>query len=218
MSIAGKTRLADAVRLGYGLGAYDHVVASNANKKILLDKAAEVGIKTPQINALLTARTDIHHPDAGNILLAHIHSWVKEVGSVFIVHGHDEEAREAVARFLERVDLEAVILQEQPNQGRTIIEKFEAHAGEVSFAVVLITPDDVGGRPRQNVVFELGFFVAKLGRGKVCLLRKGDLEEFSDFQGVAYTVMDSGGAWKIRLAREMEAAGLPVDIAKAARA
>lgn len=145
---------------------------------------------------------------------------------VFVVHGHDEGAREGVARFLEKVGLEAIILTEQPNDGRTIIEKFEDHADEAAYAVILATPDDVGGaksgpsasRPRQNVVFELGFFVGRLGRRKVCLLRKGDLEGFSDFQGVVYTELDPQGAWKTRLARELEGAGLLVDMAKAARA
>jgi Predicted nucleotide-binding protein containing TIR-like domain len=63
---------------------------------------------------------------------------------VFLVHGHDEGVRETVARFLEKLDLECVILHEQPNKGRTIIEKFEAYS-DVSFAVVLLTPDDQGG-------------------------------------------------------------------------
>jgi predicted nucleotide-binding protein len=145
---------------------------------------------------------------------------------VFVVHGHDESSREAVARFLEKIGLEAIILAEQTNDGRTIIEKFEEHAVESAYAVVLATPDDFGGpiagpaasRPRQNVIFELGFFVGRLGRQRVCLLRKGDLEGFSDFQGVIYTDLDAQGAWKLRLARELENAGLPVDMAKAARA
>jgi predicted nucleotide-binding protein len=102
--------------------------------------------------------------------------------SVFVVHGHDEAALQTVARFLERLGLGAIILKEQPGIGRTIIEKFEDHAGKVGFAVVLLTPDDIAGsaaapasemRPRQNVLFELGYFVAKLGRGRTCLLRKG---------------------------------------------
>src|SRR5690606_12147790 len=85
---------------------------------------------------------------------------------IFIVHGHDDGAREAVARFLERIGLEAVILHEQANQGRTIIEKVVAHS-DVGFAVVLLTPDDEGcakgGKPepraRQNVLLELGYFI-----------------------------------------------------------
>jgi site-specific recombinase XerD len=108
---------------------------------------------------------------------------------VFVVHGHDAGAREAIARFLERIELEAIILHEQPDQGLTIIEKFETYATQVGFAVVLLTPDDLGGqasspaqvsRARQNVIFELGYFAGKLGRGRTCLLRKGDVEIPSD--------------------------------------
>ncbi len=104
---------------------------------------------------------------------------------VFVVHGHDEAALQAVARFLEQLGLEAISLREQPDQGRTIIEKFEDYAAEVGFAVVLLTPDDIAGsaaasgsatRARQNVIFELGYFAGKLGRGHACLLRKGDVE------------------------------------------
>jgi len=112
---------------------------------------------------------------------------------VFVVHGHDEGAKHAVARFLEQIQLEAIILQEQPGQGLTIIEKFERYAGEVGFAVVLLTPDDIAGsasapasatRARQNVIFELGYFAGKLGRGRACLLRKGDVEIPSDLYGL----------------------------------
>lgn len=104
---------------------------------------------------------------------------------VFIVHGHDELALQSLARFVEKLGLQAIVLKEQPNQGRTIIEKFEDSAREVGFAVVLLTPDDLGGvadnsapssRARQNVIFELGYFAGALGRGRVCLLRKGDIE------------------------------------------
>jgi predicted nucleotide-binding protein len=114
---------------------------------------------------------------------------------VFVVHGHDEAALQAMARFLEKIGLEAIVLREQPDQGRTIIEKFEACAREVGFVVVLLTPDDLGGavsaseqasRARQNVIFELGYFVGSLGRGRVCLLRKGDVEIPSDLFGVIY--------------------------------
>jgi predicted nucleotide-binding protein len=100
---------------------------------------------------------------------------------VFIVHGHASEAKESLARFLERVGLEPIILHEQPNSGRTIIEKFEVYA-DVGFAVVLLTPDDVGApkdaptelkpRARQNVIAELGYFYGKLSRHRVCALYK----------------------------------------------
>jgi predicted nucleotide-binding protein len=142
---------------------------------------------------------------------------------IFVVHGHDEGAREGVARFIEKIGLTAIILREQPNRGRTLIEKFVDHAREVGFAVVLLTPDDLGGaaadeaqksRARQNVVFELGYFVGSLGRGRACLLRKGDVEIPSDLYGVVYTTMDSGNGWKIELARELKDAGFEFDADK----
>ncbi len=87
---------------------------------------------------------------------------------------------------------------------------------------MLLTPDDVGGknakflkqRARQNVVFELGFFFAKLGRKKVCALHKEDVEIPSDIQGVIYTPMDKAGAWRVALARELKEAGIPLDYTK----
>lgn len=138
---------------------------------------------------------------------------------VFIVHGHDEGARETVARFVETVGLAPIILHEQANKGMTISEKLAAHAN-VGFAVVLLTPDDEGrkkgaakweARPRQNVVLELGFFVGRLGRDRVCALLKGDLEIPSDYVGVAYTPLDEGGGWRQKLAQELEAAGYVID-------
>lgn len=144
-------------------------------------------------------------------------TFIAERQKVFLVHGHDEAAWQGVARFLERLGLQAIILREQPDQGRTIIEKFEDYASEVGFAVVLLTADDFGAalavpqqapRARQNVVFELGYFAGKLGRGRTCLLRKGEVEMPSDLYGVIYTEMDSTDGWKIKLARELKAAKL----------
>ncbi len=138
---------------------------------------------------------------------------------VFIVHGHDGEARETVARFLEKMGFQAIILHEQANQGRTVIEKVEAN-GDVGFAVVLLTPDDVGcakggetePRARQNVLLELGYFIGRLGRAKVCALKRGELEIPSDFAGVVWEKMDDGSGWKLALARELKAAGHNVDL------
>lgn len=140
---------------------------------------------------------------------------------VFVVHGHDEAAKEAVARFLSKLGLEPVILHEQPNQGRTVIEKFEGHA-DVDFAVVLLTPDDVGRaagssgeakpRARQNVIFELGYFIGRLGRSRVCALHKGNVEILSDYDGVIYVSMGDPQGWRLLLAREIKAAGIDVDL------
>ena len=137
---------------------------------------------------------------------------------VFVVHGHDEAPREAVARFLTTLSFEPIILHEQANQGRTVIEKIEAH-GDVGFAVVLLTPDDTGGpksgeqspRARQNVILELGYFIGILGRSRVCALKRGDLEIPSDFGGVVYETYDAGGGWKNALGRELQAAGFEID-------
>lgn len=142
---------------------------------------------------------------------------------VFVVHGHDRTALQTLARFLEKLGLETIILDEQPDQGRTIIDKFEAYASQVAFAVVLLTPDDVGAarvdvagqvRARQNVLYELGFFVGRLGRGRTCLLRKGETEIPSDLYGVLYTRLDDGDGWRLKLARELRAAGLKFDAEK----
>ena len=137
---------------------------------------------------------------------------------IFIVHGHEGEPREAVAGFLRKIDFIPVILHEQPNQGRTIIEKFEAHA-DVDFAIVLLTPDDVGGskdgqlqpRARQNVILELGYFIGKLGRNNVCAVKLGDLEIPSDIIGAIWTPFDPHGAWKTALAKELREAGHEID-------
>jgi len=142
---------------------------------------------------------------------------------VFIVHGRDDLAKVTTARLISDLGLQPIILHEQDNQGKSIIEKFEAHS-DVAFAVVLLTPDDEGrlvGKPdelkpraRQNVVLEMGYFMGTLGRHNVCVLHKGNLELPSDVDGVVYVPMDDGDAWHFKLAREMKTAGLEVDLNK----
>jgi len=139
---------------------------------------------------------------------------------VFIVHGHDNAAKDSVARLLERLGLHPVILHEQPNKGLTIVEKFEAHSNPI-FAVVLLTPDDFGGsaastdkscpRARQNVVLEMGYFLGKLGRSRVCVLYMQGVEIPSDMHGIVYVAYDANGGWRLQLAKEIKAAGVQVD-------
>jgi putative nucleotide-binding protein containing TIR-like domain len=139
---------------------------------------------------------------------------------VFIVHGHDDAAKEKVARFIEKLGFEAIILHEQASSGNTIIEKIEEYSN-VGFAIVLYTPCDEGGpkgkkdqvksRARQNVVFEHGYLMGKIGRKNVCPLVKGDLETPTDISGIVYTPMDEGDGWKSKVADEMEACGYEVD-------
>ena len=142
-----------------------------------------------------------------------------ESSRVFVVHGHEDGPREAVARFLQKIDFEPIILHEQANRGRTVIEKVEAH-GDVIFAVVLLTPDDDGclrgetaqPRPRQNVLLELGYFIGRLGRDHVCALKIGEMELPSDFGGVVWVPFDAAtGGWKLVLARELRDLGFDVD-------
>ena len=143
---------------------------------------------------------------------------------VFIVHGHDEAAKLAMADFVKTFDLSPIILDEKANEGQTIIEKFEAHAGEAGYAIILLTPDDVGAakdkandlkpRARQNVILELGYFLGALGRDRVCVLHKDKVELPSDIHGALYVPMDSSNGWKFKLAREMKQAGLPIDLNK----
>lgn len=141
---------------------------------------------------------------------------------VFIVHGRDDSAKTETARLIEQLGLEAVILHEQTNGGKTIIEKIEDEA-DCGFAIVLYTPCDLGrfssesierSRARQNVVFEHGYLIGRLGRDRVCALKKGDVETPSDISGVVYTDMDKAGMWKMTVARELQAVGFAVDMNK----
>jgi predicted nucleotide-binding protein len=139
---------------------------------------------------------------------------------VFLVHGHDVAGREIIARFLDQIGLTPVVLHEQANVGKTVIEKLEANT-QASFAVVLLSPDDEGRkigthslnkRARQNVILELGYFLGSLGRNRVCALYSGDIEIPSDYSGVLFVPFDAGGGWKLLLSREMKAVGIPVDM------
>ena len=141
---------------------------------------------------------------------------------VFLVHGHHDGLLHEVARYLEKLKLQPIILREQPSSGRTIIEKFVDFA-DVGYAVVLLTPDDRGGavkaafeqqrhRARQNVILELGYFLGKLSRNRVTALHMGDVEIPSDYSGVAFVGVDDRGAWRMELARELKASGLNIDM------
>ncbi|WP_081686975.1 TIR domain-containing protein [Chitinilyticum litopenaei] len=140
---------------------------------------------------------------------------------VFIVHGRDNEAKQEVARFIERIGLQSIILHEQASAGMTIIEKIERYSNDADFALVLYTPCDHGRgthetklhpkhRARQNVVFEHGYLMAKLGRENVCPLVKGDIETPNDISGIVYVGLDEQGAWKSAVAQELKACGYEI--------
>lgn len=144
---------------------------------------------------------------------------VFDMTKVFIVHGHNGEIKEAVARLIENQGIQAIILHEKANQGSTIIEKFERNS-DVGCAVCLFTADDLGHaktdskektRARQNVVFETGYFIGKLGRDKVILIADKDIEMPSDLQGVVYT---NSQDWRFSVLRELKAIGYNIDYNK----
>lgn len=140
---------------------------------------------------------------------------------VFIVHGHDDAMKLDITRFIELLNLKPIILSEQPNNGQTIIEKFESNSN-VGYAIVLLSPCDEGWskdskqpkpRARQNVIMELGFFIGKLGRANVCALKNGDIELPSDVLGVSYIDYSSkDGGWKMDVAKELKESGYDIDM------
>lgn len=140
---------------------------------------------------------------------------------IFIVHGRDNGSKQEVSRYIESLGIGVIILHEQASSGMTIIEKIEHYANEADFALVLYTACDHGrgihetkvhpkSRARQNVVFEHGYLMAKLGRENVCALVKGEIETPNDISGVVYVGLDDPGAWKIEINKELKVCGYSV--------
>ena len=146
--------------------------------------------------------------------------------AVFIVHGHDDETKTTVKRFIDELGLRPVSFHEQPSNGQSIFETFKEISTDVGFAVVLLTPDDIGAskneaveahKPRapQHVIFELGYFLGELGRERICVLYKEGVERPSDIHGLVYVPMDTANRWQTKLGRNMKNAGLPINLDKA---
>lgn len=133
--------------------------------------------------------------------------------NVFIIHGHDDDMKNSVLKFIRSLGLNPIILHEKPNLGNTIIEKFEKHAN-VTYAIAIFSPDDIGRkregiikeklkkRARQNVVFEFGYFIGALSRERVCCLYSKGVELPSDYSGVLYISYDKKGIWKQDIIKE----------------
>lgn len=143
---------------------------------------------------------------------------------VFIVHGHDENMKLAVSDAIRSFGLKPIILHEQLNHGRTIIEKFEDEADKVRFAVILISPDDEVNieperpyRVRQNVILELGYFFAKYGRSNLFVLCNASneckIELPSDILGILYNEYEEPyGNWRLKLAKSLKKSGYNIDL------
>lgn len=203
-----------SVRMMYSLGP-------SSLREDIDDFRSDIGTHLRRLNSI-RERLPLLQGAGGEVTAAEASASL-DLRRVFVVHGHDLGAVDRVVRLLRELDLEAVVLRDQPNQGRTIIEKFEAHS-DVSYAIVLMTGDDEGKRSgsgddpqlraRQNVVLELGFFVGRLSRRRVAALVEQNVEVPSDIDGVLYIPFGTDDTWRLLLAKEMRSAGLNVDLNK----
>lgn len=143
----------------------------------------------------------------------------KDSKKVFVVHGHDEGMKLKVLRFLDKLGLEGIVLHEQASESKTIIEKIEQYSSDVGYGLVIYSGDDVGSvrngdlqpRARQNVVFEHGYLIGKLGRSRVTPIVEEGLEIPNDLSGVVYVANSN---WEFQIAKELSAAGYTLDLNK----
>ncbi len=199
---------------GFGTSRYDNTAQGRYQK--LRDKISN---KIESIERLIE-KSELLKSDIGEAPYKRTKQIdFKDNDNVFIVHGHNIEVQQSVARVIEKLGLNAIILQEQPNEGKTVIEKFEANSN-VGFAIILLTDDDEGKaknqielqkRARQNVILELGYFIGKLGRERVLPLYSEGVELPSDIHGVLYVPIDKMSNWKFSIVKELKAAGYKVD-------
>lgn len=153
---------------------------------------------------------------------------VKHGNKVFVVHGHDDKLKQEVEIFLKEIGLEPIVLHRQPDKGQTVIEKIESNS-DVGYAIILLTPDDIGYpsteeskleqdrqkyfRARQNVIFEFGYFIGKLGRSRVCCLYKENVELPTDIAGIVYKkVTKSIEEIGLSIIKDLKAVGYSVRI------
>ncbi|MGC4038121.1 MAG: nucleotide-binding protein [Chitinophagaceae bacterium] len=188
--------------IGFGTNKYDNTGQGRFQK--LRDKISN---KIENIERLIE-KAELLKSDIGEAPLKPAKQIdFKDNNNVFIVHGHNIEIQQSVARVIEKLGLNVIILQEQPNEGKTVIEKFESNSN-VGFAIILLTDDDEGKaktqidlqkRARQNVILELGYFIGKLGRGRVLPLYSEGVELPSDIHGVLYVPIDKAANWKFSI-------------------
>jgi len=200
----------------------------------IINKTESVLLRQIRFNNLMTNIINIVDMMLDELEVQEVKSIIEETNNdimpnslidnkIFIVHGHNEEIKQHVARFCEKLKLKPIILHEQANEGRTIIEKFSEYSN-VKFALILLSADDLGisknekfekakFRSRQNVIFEMGFFIGILGRKNVCVIHE-NVEKFelpSDYQGVIYIPYDSSLGWQLTTLKEFNACGFNVD-------
>jgi|GEM_PF-1222795 len=136
--------------------------------------------------------------------------------SVFIIHGHDEHLKTEVQLLMYRAGVKSLVLHEAPDKGRHTLDKLIEETKDAGYAIALLTPDDLNyegnNRARQNVILEIGYFLGQLGKARVRMIVKENIEIPSDLHGVLYQRYDKAGAWKSKLMKEMQAVGIFVDM------
>lgn len=210
-----KTRYDDA-----GMFPFGFIGGSTSPAQELKDFKDKVGYKLDNLKKL-RAKTDLLKSNVEEKYAVAEKSIQLDKSQVFIVHGHDDEAKSRTARFIEKLGLKPIILHEQASGSKTVIEKIEAYSN-VGFGIVLYTSCDIGAkneenpklrnRARQNVVFEHGFLIGKIGRENVCALVKDEIETPNDISGVVYVKMDSEDSWHLKIARELKNSGYNIDM------
>lgn len=164
------------------------------------------GYLSKAVEAIVEANTEVYEPEQRKI----------KGDFTFIVHGHDNQFKFETQLLLNRAGINSKVLHEQPDKGRTIIEKLLEEGKQANYAIVLLSPDDLvaqgDARARQNVILEIGYFIGLLGRDRVRLIIKDKVEIPSDLQGILYEKFDVTGSWKVRLVKEMMAVGIYADL------
>jgi predicted nucleotide-binding protein len=196
---------------GHGIEAFEHVKnnlmkALEITKEILEGEDLYGELKSSQSSSIV--------PTISN--------------KIFIVHGRDQSLKTDTERFLRELGLIPVVLHREVDQGKTIIEKFEQHS-DVGYAFILLTPNEISFpstendledsrrtkkyRTRPNVIFEFGYFIARLGRDRVCCLHKGNVEVPSDIDGLVYKKVDESiDSQGLAIIRELKAAGYQINM------
>lgn len=190
---------------GYGLPVY---LIGGRNVSEAIEKFNEIFLEllTKCLNEIINANPEIEENEIEKV----------KGNTVFIIHGHDELMKKELQLLLYQAGVNNIVLHEQADSGRTIIDKLVEESSKANYAIALFSPDDVlesgERRARQNVILELGYFMGKIGKARVRILIKENTNIPSDLLGILYEKYDSIGAWKVKILKELLAAGIYVDI------